>query len=380
MADWTQILGQYCTHPRGRERELLEQLHPYFGELAEQFNRTISQEALMINVSKMRAPDRLSVATMLWALSLRAVGGTLECFLIPTAELSALMEAEVPSRCKLRLVCDSVLLVDGTPVQSNELITLLRSLLKDLIARSQGEFDELPESMRIAYGAQSLTGSVRSLVAEKHVLVQKIVNQQEAILSAVARELHDTVLGNLLVLERSLAGGRRLSDNELTELVKEASTYLREVCQDLYPRDLKDCGIAPMLQELCSRLRERTGCRAQFVSSGDLPKLPDEVLLHLYRIAQECCNNIAKHASADFVQMHLVMENSFLTLTVSDNGKGFDASANTNRSGMGVGIIRERTELIDCSIPAQLWVDARVDEGTTVRLQLDVSLLITPTN
>ncbi len=373
--DWKENLAKFCgTTPHADTPELLVQLESFFSELAEEYNRTVSQEPLMITVRRMTAPDRLMVSTLLWSISLRCIDAFVECFLVPAAELSALMEAELPSRCKLRLLLESKgLMLDGSPLSVQELITLMRSLVKDLITRSQGQFEQLPDSVRLMYGGQSLTGSVRSLVAEKHVLVQKIVNQQEAILSQVARELHDTVLGHMMVLERSLTGGRRMPDAEMILLVREAAVQLREVCHDLYPRDLKDCGLAVMLQELCTKLHERIGCDCEFVCQGNMPDLTDEVQLHIYRIAQECCNNIAKHSSASKVKMTLCVEGNLFSLVVADDGKGFEHSSVTQQrsGGTGSSIIRERTELIDCVLPASLWVNSSLGEGTTVTLRIE---------
>lgn len=345
-----------------------------FGELmeriAEEHNRLVSDEPLMLAAKRTRAPDRLMVATFLWTLSIRTHQSALECFLLPSAEVTALMEAESPARCKLRLRSDTnTVSVDGAPITVSEFSTLIRSLVKDVILRSQNEFESMPESIRLVYGGQSLTGSVRSLVAEKHVLVQKIVNQQEIILSQIARDLHDSVLGNIMILERSLSGGKSMSNEDMIKLVTECSSQLRDICHDLYPRDLRDCGLAPLLQEMCSSLSERTGLAYSFECLGQMPSLPEEVLLHAYRIAQECCNNSAKHAAATQVDMVLQREGQKLTLRVQDNGRGFSPDE-PKSAGMGTNILRERAELIESFLPCTLLVDSHPGRGTTVTLQI----------
>lgn len=374
---WNALFEKFrCQTVWQNSLQLLDQLKVTFAELAQEYNRSIAEEALMVNAERMNSPERLLVTTMLWTLSIRVCNNAVECFLFPTAEVSALMEAELPSRCKLRLVHEAgVLTVDGTPLNNHELGTLLRSLLKDLIVRSKGEFEQMPDSARLVLGGQSLTGSVKSLVAEKHILVQKIVNQQEQILAQVTRELHDAVLGNMMVLERSLSGGKQLSNEEMISIVKEASTQLREICHELFPRDLKDCGLAPMLDELCKKLEERVGCKCSFKCSGKIPELPDEVVLHIYRIAQECCNNIAKHASATNVNVSLEYSNNRLSLAVDDDGKGYESDS--ARAGTGSSSIRERTELINLHLAAALFVTSKPGQGTKVSLQLTCTDLAT---
>lgn len=359
--------------------DVLNEVERLYSGLCDSYNRSIAQEPLMLGLKRSLDPDRLIVANSLWALSLRSSADVVECYLIPCAEQSSLQSAELPSRCKLRLqVRGDGLTVDDTAVDAKETATLFCSLLNDVIVRSQREFETMPDSVRLVFGGQSLTGSVRSLVAEKDVLVRKIVNQQEAILAQVARDLHDAVLGNMLVLERSFAGGRRLDDAEVVNIVREASGQLREICHDLYPRDLKDCGLQPMLQELCTRLAARTKSECTLVcEGGEVPDLPDEVLLHVYRIAQECCNNIAKHSSATVVSMTVNVDSKHLELQIIDNGVGFDLSqpetTSPGRGGGGTSIIRERAALIDSVLPCRLLVDSRSDRGTKITLLITYS-------
>lgn len=355
--------------------DLVDLAERLFVASSDDFNRTISDEPLMISVKRSINPSRLIVASALWALSVRSDAHCVECFVLPCAEQHSLIDAEAPSRCKLRLVIkDGGIYVDETPVDYAELKTLFGSLLNDVIVKSQREFDSLPDSVRLVFGGQSLTGSVRSLVAEKHVLVRKIVNQQENIQSQIARDLHDAVLGNMLVLERSFTGGRRLHDLEIVKILRETTSQLRDICHDLYPRDLRDCGLKAMLQELCERVTDRGTANCSLSFNAELPDLPDEVMLHTYRIAQECLNNIAQHSHAKVVQVQVYVDENTFELSISDDGCGFDPSIQApmraGRGGGGTSIIRERAELIDAMLPCHLYVDSRKERGTKVSLRI----------
>ncbi len=364
--------------------ELMNSLKQLFDALSKEFNAGIAHEPLMISVqgkeefeaamtggSEPRSKfERLLISTYYWSLSIRAKRGHIEFFMLPAIELPNLEEGELPSRSKLRLRYNSVQKnwsMDDLPVSDSEMNTLARSLLKDLIVRSQGDYDLLPESTRLVHGGLSLTRSVRSLVAERHALVQKIVNQQEAILSQVARDLHDAVLGNVMLLERSLASGEGLPIEEIRNLLTEISSNLRGVCHDIYPRDLKDLGLPILLEELCSTFSSKTGIAASFECVGEFPELTDEVLLHLYRIGQECFNNVGKHASATSVAAKIVVCQGILIMEISDNGRGFDI-ASIERSG-GTSIIRERSDLINCIYPCKISFNSSAD-GTTVNVEV----------
>lgn len=387
--------------------ELMGSIEKLFDTLAKEFNRTVAHEPLMLSTTSggntasgsEGSYQRLMISTSFWALSARGLNGVIEFFLMPATEIPRLDEAETASRSKLRLKFDpstKAWTMDDIPVNDTELNTLTRSLLKDLITRSQGEYDLLPESTRLVSGGLSLTRSVRSLVAEKHELVQKVVDQQEAILNQIARDLHDAVLGNVMLLERSLSSEKSMSSDEMKTVLSEIATNLRNVCHDLYPRDLKDLGLTPLLQEMCTSFSVRTGIECQSVFVGVLPELTDEVQLHIYRIAQECFNNISKHANATLVQLELKSHMGTLTMTIRDNGKGLESAPPqpaTNessgtalppgvtggeppspirgaRGGSGSSIIKERAELIDCIYPCRIGVDSPPGQGTAVILEI----------
>lgn len=366
---------------------LMNALEQLIEQLANDFNSTTAHEPLMISVRRSDAHTartpvlRLLVSTSFYALSIRASRGVVEFFALPSTELPSLQESELPSRLKLKLQIASsqnqTWSMDGSPINQEELGTLVRALIKDMITRSQGDFEVLPESLRLVAGGQSLTRSVRSLMAEKHSLVQKIVNQQEAIQNQVARELHDAVLGNVMLLKRALASGQTMMVTEVVTLLDEIEYRLREVCQELFPRDLKDCGLLPMLEELCDNFSARTGCDCKLNGDFELPEFPHEVSLHIYRIAQECLNNVAKHASASRVDLVLSLEAGTFTMIIKDNGKGFDAAPQAGRTkdgGSGTSIIRERAELINCIYPSRVWIDSDPDSGTKVTLEIRYAL------
>ena len=379
-----------------RSRQAIEgifnSLQTLFQKLASDYNTTIAHEPLMVTVrrlptgepedtlSKKEAHLRLIISTSYWALSIRGANGTVEFFTLPATEVPTLRGAELPSRGKLRLTLaehgsEPLWLMDGVQVNSDEMNTLMRSLFKDLVLRTRADFDRMPESMRLVAGAQSLTRSVRSLLGEKNALVQKIVNQQEDIQNEVARELHDAVLGNVMLLKRSLSSGtaKKMPDADMIAILDEIATRLRELCQDLSPRDLKDCGLLPMLEELCANLRTRTGLDTTFDCPETIPQFPDEVALHIYRIAQECFNNITKHASASAVQLKITVQKGLYTMVVKDDGKGFDVAVpalRTGNSGSGTSIIRERAELIECLYPTRVWIDSQPGSGTSMTLEI----------
>lgn len=420
---------------RGRYRqmatdELLTLIGDTFNQMALEFNKRVERRPLKVDVKQIdmnssfdltvpkRPQDagvqytRVIVSNAFWAISVRGRDGVVEVFNLPALDLRNLLESESATRLKLRLELVpkqvDAWMMDGLPVGPSELSTLLGSLFKDMVVRSKGDSDMAPEALRVQTpGGASLTGSVRTLFAEKHSLMQKIVDQQERIQNQIARDIHDAVIGNIMSLKRSLSENRSMSDAEMIEILNSVIERLREICQDLAPRDLKDWGLPAMLEEMCHGLAKRTGCYCAFNCRDEMPEFPHEVNLHIYRIVQECFNNIEKYADATKVDLNMIVEGGILCLTITDDGKGFfidQASSGKMRlpqgperaqstfgklrtlsatgdlpkpdrvkeGGSGASIIKERVELISCFFPSQIQIESEPGKGTKTTLEIQV--------
>lgn len=381
---------------------LLQSLQEFFGQLAKRYNTTITDEPLMMTVRRFSANGkaderdeqakcadelltmRLIIATSHWALSIRGRAGLVESFILPATELMNMPNSELPSRVKLTLKPlqgnAGAWTVNDTIVTGDEMNALMRGLFKDVVSRSRNDYDHMPEPLRLLAGGYSFAGTVRSLVAEKHALVQKIVDQQEAIQNHLSRDIHDVVLGNVMLLKRSFSGGKPLPLEEVKSILDEIASNLRNICQELSPRDLADVGLRPMLEELCRTFESRVGCATVFSCPTGIPVLPTEIGLHVYRIAQESFNNVAKHASATRAELSVDVSRGVFTMTIADNGVGFESSqgsrsssSSTSGGGTGTGVIRERAELIGCIYPARVWFESRPGKGTKTSLEIIIS-------
>jgi signal transduction histidine kinase len=95
------------------------------------------------------------------------------------------------------------------------------------------------------------------------------------------------------------------------------------------------------------------------VESDD--KLPEEVTLSIYRIVQECMNNIIKHANASQISIRLCTDREGAEILISDDGRGFNPES-IPPGHMGIGIMRDRAQ----QIGATLNIDSEPGSGTLV--------------
>lgn len=223
--------------------------------------------------------------------------------------------------------------------------------------------------------------TVQELTLEKQNLAFKVVNQQEEMKYRLARELHDTVIADLMMLKRYLGGDKKLSQEEIVEIVDHVIMQLRDICSDFAPRNFKEWGLVMCLRDVLERMSQRTGINTSFSCEFTLPELPDPVALHIYRIIQEGLNNIEKYSGATSV--HVVIEKpreKVLRFILMDNGRGFDVGEekaeederSADFGGMGLGGMQERADLIRCFYNTTFNLVSEPGKGSIITLEIEL--------
>jgi two-component system NarL family sensor kinase len=125
---------------------------------------------------------------------------------------------------------------------------------------------------------------------------------------------------------------------------------VRRISHALRPSMLDDLGVAAALEQLTRELSDESGIQIGFtqVAHTHAASLPDAVNTVLFRIAQEALTNIVRHAHASSAALALEVSNDAVTLTISDNGRGFDVAHAlvSPRAGVGLRNMRERLDAL----------------------------------
>jgi signal transduction histidine kinase len=204
---------------------------------------------------------------------------------------------------------------------------------------------------------------------------QRVVEIQETERRNLAAELHDRLGQDLaainlnlhLVKDQLSAGsrtkvGQRLDDS--IALVERTTEVVRDVAGALRPLALDDYGLAVTLRSYGEQFAARTGIGLTFAAQEPVPRLQQDAEMALFRIGQEALTNVLKHAKAAMVRMTLVVDAQSVSLTIADDGCGFDAqSAMDHRTrGLGLLIMQERLRAVDGS----LRIESKPGAGTSV--------------
>ncbi|MBZ5625218.1 MAG: GAF domain-containing sensor histidine kinase [Acidobacteriia bacterium] len=190
----------------------------------------------------------------------------------------------------------------------------------------------------------------------------------------IGRELHDEAGQSLLLLRLQLEMIERDAPDSLRPRLQDARgvaertvAELRRIVAALSPAVLERLGLEPALRQLTARFRKTHPAEVRLRISVPSQPLPMQIQEVIYRVAQECLQNVAKHSQATHVNLSLEAADKNIRLSVSDNGAGFSAeTAGSKPMSFGLAGMRERAALLGGTVA----VRSAPGKGTTVALQL----------
>ena len=200
------------------------------------------------------------------------------------------------------------------------------------------------------------------------------IELQEHILDEVSKEIHDNVGQVLSLVKLHLYKLRsQVADGAASQLIENSSGLLDKAIDDLrLISHSKNTGMAAqaVLEDSLRReldyithLRNMEGLLDSEGVQTDFS--PDHTLL-IYRIAQEALNNAVKHARCSRISIHLAYMQDSFTMTITDNGDGFDSNKISRKNGIGLSHMRHRAKLLSGS----LNIKSAPGNGTVIVLNI----------
>jgi two-component system, NarL family, sensor kinase len=207
---------------------------------------------------------------------------------------------------------------------------------------------------------------VKALQEVRRQLVSEAMQADERRNRELAEHLHDGPLQTLLAARLELDEARgRIPDpalNMVYEALQETATGLRSTVTELHPQVLAQLGLTPALREVVKQFETRT----QIGVEADLDEVgkPESAQL-LHRAARELLVNVDKHAAASTVRIGLKRSGERITLTVADNGRGFDpeiVGQSVTEGHIGLGSLLARFD----AMGGAMHIESRLACGTVV--------------
>jgi signal transduction histidine kinase len=223
--------------------------------------------------------------------------------------------------------------------------------------------------LTIAFGV-AMVASQRRVVAIHREHARRLLAAQEEERAWVAREVHDDVLqqamlisGEIEKVTREEAPSAKASLDAIREEIDELGTALRSVAHRLHPSVLDRGGLIMALGELALEVERSHRLKVTTVFPPAPLKLPKAQSLAMYRISQEALRNVVRHAGVGEAQLWLEDDGRGCVLSITDAGQGMDLSRHDGRRGIGLIGMRERAALAGGS----LEIRSEPGRGTVVR-------------
>lgn len=206
-------------------------------------------------------------------------------------------------------------------------------------------------------------------------LEQEIVRVGEREQMRIGQDLHDGLCQNLVAIDcaaeclrfdlEAHAAPEAKAAGNIQRMLKDAVIEARNMARGIFPVQMDSAGLPAALQELAERTNRGRQIPTTLRVQGEVQVDDPQTAMHLYRIAQQALNNALQHSRASAIEIGLGRANGTLTMTVSDNGLGFDQKKTPAR-GMGLQTMRYRA----IEIGAGLEIEARPGHGTRIRCTL----------
>lgn len=252
-----------------------------------------------------------------------------------------------------------------------------------------GEFEAVQEPVGGTQEIEDLRRTLNDLAQQirayqqgMHDYIGAITRGQEEERKRLARELHDDTVQDLIALGHRVEMARRTLEHDpqaaaerldtLKALIGDTLTEVRRFTRALRPIYLEDLGLLPALEMLVRDVESAASTSTAFEVSGTPRRLPEELELAVYRIAQEALSNVVQHAQATQATVELRFTDDEVTLSVTDDGIGFDVPERPEglaRAGhFGLVGMRERATLVG----GWLTLESGADQGTRITTRLPI--------
>lgn len=211
---------------------------------------------------------------------------------------------------------------------------------------------------------------VKQLEQEKRLIAtQAVLDGEAAERSRMARDLHDGLGGMLSVIrlhlnevENNCSSNTSIHNHskKACELLDQSITELRRVAHHMMPESLMRYGLKISLEDFCLSIPG-----AHFQYYGEDHRLDSRLEVLIYRCAFELVNNALKHANAQNIYVQLMVDNGIISLSVNDDGIGFDPSY----AGDGSGLENIRTRV--STYNGKMYIHSSPNHGTEINIEIE---------
>jgi len=247
---------------------------------------------------------------------------------------------------------------------------ILQGNFKTLEAPTQikDEIDQV--TLKLSKMSQRLTHTM-----ESELILQSAEDERQRI----AMDIHDQFLSEISQLRRNIKEehSNKNYNEQLTNIdntLERLNIDLRALINDLFPHSLEMLGLEAAIRDYTERKISSLHNIDYYINIDNSidSLLSTQQCLHIYRISIEIINNILKHAHCSRFELSFKVINDKLSLTIEDNGCGFDFLINNQQGHIGILSVKQRTSILEANAT---WKKSRFSSGTCFQLKLTKSII-----
>ena len=224
---------------------------------------------------------------------------------------------------------------------------------------------------------------IKEETASQKAKASMIVEAQEEERKRIAKDIHDSIGQMLTALKFNIESLNPeqtdklpLKIDNLKAQTKDIILGVRMATFNLTPPELLDYGVTKAIQKMTVQLNKYS--KAEIIFKNEIEndvRFENLVETNLYRVTQECVNNAIKYADADFILVTLKINDQLLSISITDNGNGFDKNLipktpkGGTEGGMGLFFMKERMDYIN----GRVFINSEPGNGTRVVLNYSLN-------
>lgn len=209
-------------------------------------------------------------------------------------------------------------------------------------------------------------------------LALELTKTEERERHRIADDLHDGVSQSLAFssfslkrLRSQLSGAPQEELNSICGVLDQSLKDIRSLTFEISPPVLYDYGLAAAFDWLASHTAERHGLAVEVIEQGEGVELDQDLQVDIYRAGRELLVNAVKHSMAKKVRIEVVYGNGQVTLSVADDGRGFDTAGVEKGAGGGFGLFSLRERLTP--LGGELLIESQPGQGSRISLSLPLA-------
>ena len=213
---------------------------------------------------------------------------------------------------------------------------------------------------------------------QQELSTRAVLEAEEKERERIAKDLHDGVGQIMSAAKMNLSSfeneikflepHQKEKFEKIISLVDESCKEVRTVSHNMMPNALLKAGLSAAIREFIDKIDTKV-LKIDLYSEGLNERLESNLETVLYRVIQECVNNVIKHSGANHLDISLIKDKDGISATIEDNGKGFDARESKAFEGLGLKNIRTRIEYLKGTVD----FDSTPGKGTLVAIHVPAS-------